>query len=196
MEIEKRGREAEIRSEDTEERRMINGYAAVYDSISEDLGGFREIILPGAFDSVLARSPDVRALVNHDTSLVIGRTTSETLRLESDPIGLRFTVDLPTTTYGDDLRKSVRRGDITGASFAFNVDFEDYDLRFEGEEILREIRNIASLYEVSVVTFPAYQATEVSARSLDAIRSVKMETTKKYRDAYLLKIKCELSGVN
>lgn len=196
MEIERRGIEIELRTPDEEKRNSISGYAAVFNSVSEDLGGFREIILPGAFNSVLARNPDVRALVNHDTSRVLGRTINQTLDLRSDETGLAFSVDLPNTTFAKDLRSSVRRGDISGASFAFTVGYNDYDIRFEGDELIREIRNIASLFEVSVVTFPAYQATAVSARSLKAVKEAnKPKISESYRDLYLLKISCELDGI-
>ncbi len=167
----------------------LTGYAAVYDSVSEDLGGFREIIAPGAFDSVLGRNSDVRALVNHDTSKVLGRTVSQTLSLESDDRGLAFDIDLPNTVAANDLAVSVERGDVSGASFAFNVDFDDYDIEFNGGEVIRIIRNIAALYEISVVTFPAYAATEVSSRHLQHILAKKPGAKK---DLYDLKIELAL----
>lgn len=146
------------------ESRSVAGYASVFNSMSEDLGGFREIITPGAFRSVLDNKPDIRALINHDTGRVIGRTAAGTLSLEEDRTGLRFNVSLPPTPEGNALYTSIQRGDISGASFGFRLDYEDYDVSFQGEELIREIRNIAQLYEISVVTFPAYRATEVSAR--------------------------------
>lgn len=188
--MEKRAIEVELRA--AGDRNSISGYAAIYNSFSEDLGGFREVILPGAFNSVLARNPDVRALVNHDTAQVLGRTISKTLSLESDDTGLAFSVDLPDTSVARDLHTSVRRGDVSGASFAFNVGFEDYDIRFEGDELVREIRNIANLYEVSVVTFPAYLATEVSARCLERVKAVSATSVEQLKDLYSLKIKRSL----
>ncbi len=188
--MEKRAIEVELRA--AGDRNSISGYAAIYNSFSEDLGGFREVLLPGAFNSVLARNPDVRALVNHDTAQVLGRTISKTLSLESDDTGLAFSVDLPDTSVARDLHTSVRRGDVSGASFAFSVGFDDYDIRFEGDELVREIRNIANLYEVSVVTFPAYLATEVSARCLERVKAVSATSVEQLKDLYSLKIKRSL----
>lgn len=175
----------------------ISGYAAVFDSLSEDLGGFREVIAPGAFAPALAGDPDIRALFNHNTSMVLGRTTAQTLTLGEDNAGLRFSVNLPDVSYARDLHTSVARGDISGASFAFRVGPEDYDLSFEGDEIIRRIRRIPIVFEVSVATNPAYVETQVSARSygpLDiAIRALeqshKLESS---RDLYLLKIRRQL----
>lgn len=184
---------AEIRSEGNSS--VISGYAALYDSLSEDLGGFRELIEPGAFAPALAGEPDIRALFNHDTSMVLGRTTSNTLTIGEDDQGLRFSVDIPDVSYARDLHTSVSRGDISGASFAFRVGPDDYDLSFEGDEIIRRIRRIPVVYEVSVVTNPAYPETEVSARSLKSLddRIKKLEKgVKSTRDLYLLKIRREL----
>lgn len=167
--IETLGVEARYQVRQEAEQRMVSGYAALYNSLSEDLGGFREVILPGSFRSVLSRDPDIRALINHDTGRVIGRTRAGTLTLEEDENGLRFGVNLPPTPDGNALYTSVARGDITGASFAFRLDYDDYDVSFEGDELIREINNIGQLYEVSVVTFPAYAATEVSARHVEHI---------------------------
>ena len=100
--------------------RTLHGYAAVYNVESEDLGGFRERIAPGAFSGVL--DADVRALLNHDPSQVLGRTKSSTLRLFDEQRGLRFEVDLPESPLGENVREAVRRGDIDGASFRFVVD--------------------------------------------------------------------------
>ena len=169
MKIERAGFETKYETRAQNETRSISGYAALYNRFSEDLGGFREIIRPGAFKSVLANDPDIRALINHDTGRVIGRTRAGTLSLNEDDTGLAFSIDLPPTPEGNALHTSVARGDITGASFAFNLDFEDYNVFFEGDELIREIRNFSHLYEVSVVTFPAYQATEVSARHVEHI---------------------------
>lgn len=188
MDIETRWREGELRA--TGER-TIEGYAAVYNSFSEDLGGFREVIMPGAFTSILASNPDVRALIGHDTSQVIGRTQSGTLTLTNDETGLAFSIDLPNTMVARDLHTQVGRGDISGASFGFSLGFDDYDIRFEGEEIIREVFNISRLYEVSVVAFPAYADTVVSARHLEYMRS-KKPVKEKYLDAYNLKITCAL----
>lgn len=172
----------------------LGGVAAPYNSLSHDLGGFREIILPGAFRSVLASDPDVRALRNHNTDKVLGRTLSNTLELRESDEGLGFSVDLPDVSYARDLHTLVSRGDISGASFAFNVDPEDYDIRYEGDELIREIRNIPKLYEISIVTFPAYEESQVSARFLKDLETFKTPKTRNYVSLYNLKIRMALEA--
>jgi HK97 family phage prohead protease len=97
------------------------GYAAVFNAPSHDLGGFREVIKPGAFKRTLADSAHVVALNNHNADQVLGRVGSGTLRLEEDDTGLRFELDLPDTSYARDLSALVQRGDVAGCSFAFSV---------------------------------------------------------------------------
>src|SRR5215210_602241 len=104
--------------------RTVVGYAAVYDIVSEDLGGYRERIAPGAFATVL--DSDVRCLLNHDVNEVLGRTKSGTLRLFDERRGLRFELDLPDSPLGQNVREAVRRGDLDGASFRFVVGEEDW----------------------------------------------------------------------
>jgi HK97 family phage prohead protease len=139
--------------------RTIAGYAAVFNSVTDIGGMFREQIAPGAFKSSMAG--DVRALFDHDTSHVLGRTKSETLRLKEDAHGLAVEIDLPDTQTGRDLRESMTRGDIDGMSFGFRVTKQEWDE--SGEIPLRTIREV-ELFEVSVVTFPAYADTEVALR--------------------------------
>src|SRR5690349_20178291 len=98
------------------------GYAAVFNSQSADLGGFKEVIAPGAFTRSLSDAvTDPRALVSHDPQRILGRVSAGTLRLAQDDHGLRFEIDVPDTTYGRDLLESVKRGDIRGASFGFRL---------------------------------------------------------------------------
>ena len=137
--------------------KTLTGYAAVYDVDSEDLGGYRERIAPGAFDAVLASDADVRALLNHDENIVLGRTKSGTLRLSSEKRGLRFECDLPESR--SDLREAVKRGDIDGASFRFIVGDEDWD----GE--LRTVQSVDKLLDISLATVPAYPAASVELRT-------------------------------
>ena len=140
----------------------ITGYAAVFNSRSEDLGGFVEIIEPGAFSGSL-ESADVRALVGHDATQVIGRNKSGTLNVFEDDHGLRVEIDPPNTSAGRDIVESVRRGDIDSMSFGFIAtnDRWEYD---DGQEV-RYLEQV-ELLEVSVVAWPAYQSTEVAVRSL------------------------------
>jgi HK97 family phage prohead protease len=140
--------------------RTLHGYAAVYNVESDDLGGFREKIAQGAFASVL--DSDVRALLNHDPSQVLGRTRSGTLRLRDEQRGLRFEVDLPDSPLGDNVREAVRRGDIDGASFRFVVGRDSWD----GD--LRTVEQIKELKDVTVATFGAYPAASVELRTRDA----------------------------
>lgn len=144
----------------------VAGYAAVFNSITDIGGYFREQIAPGAFDSAL--SADVRALFNHDTGLVLGRTTASTLRLAQDSHGLAVEIDMPDTALARDLTVSMKRGDITGMSFGFMVTKQTWDET--GDTPLRTIGAV-DLFEVSIVTFPAYADTEVAVRALDAFRS-------------------------
>jgi len=144
--------------------RKIVGYAAVFNSFSEPLGGFREIIRPGAFSRAIANNADVRALVDHDPSRILGRTASRTLRLREDDRGLRYEVDLPDTSAGRDIAESIRRGDVSGSSFAFRALKDTW--RTENGEDIRELHDV-DLFDVSPVTYPAYPATDAAMRSRD-----------------------------
>src|SRR5438876_6249782 len=104
----------------------LSGYAIVFNAMSLDLGGFKEIILPEAVDRTLSEALDVRALVDHDTGKVIGRTRAGTLMLRKDRKGLRTEIDPADTTAGRDVLESVRRGDISGMSFAFRTLTDDW----------------------------------------------------------------------
>lgn len=141
---------------------MVAGYAAVF-NVETDIGGmFREKIAPGAFAKTI--KGDIRSLFDHNSSLILGRTKSGTLRLKEDERGLGYEVDLPDTQAGRDLRVSMDRGDIDGSSFAFRVTKQSWD---ETREIpLRTIEEV-ELYEVGPVTFPQYPEAEVGLRSLN-----------------------------
>jgi len=171
----------------------ITGHAAVFDKMSSDLGGFREIIAPNAFKDVL--NDDVRALVNHDPSLLLARTTSGTLNLEQTDEGLQYTFDVPDTTYGRDLVISMERGDITQSSFAFTIEDDSWETTEDGE--VRTINKIKQLYDVSPVTYPAYPDADdltLAQRSL-AVYKEKEENKRQEKDLVkrsLLKLKIEL----
>jgi HK97 family phage prohead protease len=168
-EIERRtGRE--VRATDAGEgEATIEGYAAVFNSKSEDMG-FREIILPGAFDRALKEKHDVRALVNHDSNQILGRTKSGTLALSIDDHGLKAKITPPDTQVARDVLTSLRRGDLDGMSFAFITLTDDF--RTQDGEVVREISDL-ELVDVSVVAFPAYPATQVSARALEQAAAAK-----------------------
>jgi HK97 family phage prohead protease len=153
---------AEVRDDATAPR--LSGYAAVFNQRANIAGLFDEEILPGAFTEAIGRD-DVRALFNHDGNFVLGRSSSGTLRLVQDDHGLRYEVDPPDTTWARDLLVTVRRGDVSQSSFAFGVDEEEWDYSNRAMP-LRKIKAVR-LYDVSPVTYPAYDGTEVSARCRD-----------------------------
>jgi HK97 family phage prohead protease len=147
----------------------LEGYASVFNRPSDDLGGFTEIVLPGAFTrSLQSNRVDPLALVHHMPHLVLGRRSAGTLRLEEDSKGLSFEVDLPDTTTARDLLVSVERGDIKGASFAFTVAPDGDHWEVCGEQVTRELRDV-TLHEITITPTPAYPDTEVARRALDTI---------------------------
>lgn len=147
--------EVEIRS--LNGNRVIEGHAAVFNRISQNMGGFVEKIRPGAFTKTLQEA-DVRALINHDPNLVLGRNKSGTLNLAQDDIGLRYGIMPPNTTYANDLAVSMERGDIDRSSFGFFAVDEDWSMTEQGFPV-RELIQV-SLVDVSVVTYPAYLDAE------------------------------------
>lgn len=153
---EQRTIDVDVQDIDTRGRTLV-GYAAVYNAVSEDLGGFTERIAPGAFGNVL--DADVRALLNHDPNQVLGRTRSGTLRLHDEQRGLRFEIDIPDSPLGENVRASVARGDIDGASFRFTVDRDSWD----GD--LRTVESVRELKDITVATFGAYPAASVELRT-------------------------------
>ena len=152
--------------------RSIAWYPALFDQLSEDLGGFRERIGRRAFTKSL-QERDVRSLINHDPNLILGRTSKGSLTLAVDLKGLRAESAIPATSYAADLMTNIDNGNISGGSFAFRAEKDSWRLEnLEGSEepVLVRTVNEAWLYDVSLVTFPAYLATEGSAslRSLAA----------------------------
>lgn len=147
----------------------LAGYALKYNKFSEDLGGFKEVIKPGAFTESL-KTADVRALIDHDPSLILGRNTASTLRLIDDEVGLGFEVDVDTRiTYASNLLISVGRGDKDQCSFGFFCDECEWDWYPGGQDLVLRSITLGRLFDISVVTYPAYVDTEVALRSLDAI---------------------------
>ncbi len=156
----------------------IVGLAAVFESLSENLGGFREQIMPGAFDD--ADMTDVRGLFNHDPNFVLGRTRSDTLELEITSKGLRFEIELPDTqTIRDLVLEPIKRGDVDQASFGFIVapGGATFDENEDGV-LIRTITKFMRIFDVSPVTFPAFQDTavgEASFRSFETERDTLQE---------------------
>jgi Escherichia/Staphylococcus phage prohead protease len=153
---EQRTIDVDVHDLDTRGRTVV-GYAALYNTLSEDLGGYREQIAPGAFAGVL--DADVRALLNHDPNEVLGRTKSGTLRLHDEERGLRFELDLPDSPLGQNMRTAISRGDLDGASFRFEVGDEAWD----GD--VRTIKSVKELRDVTLATYPAYPAASVELRT-------------------------------
>lgn len=166
--------DVELRATTNEEgHTIIEGYAARFNSWSEDLGGFRERIKPGAFSKALMTS-DVRALYNHDSNnLPLGRTP-KTLRLYEDTKGLKFEADLPDTQFAKDLTVSIQRKDITGNSFSFTVDEGGDEWREKDGVTSRTITEFKELFDIGPVVFPAYASpkVKVAQRALDKIKEL------------------------
>ena len=141
---------------------IFRGHAAVFDQESQDLGGFTEVIARGAFRRALTESQDTVALFNHDSNLVLGRTTNRTLELKEDPRGLHAEFNAPDTQYARDIRELVKRGDVHQMSFAFTVLRDDWQERTDGT-VLRRVLEVDRLYDVSLVTTPAYTQTTAEA---------------------------------
>lgn len=161
--------DVEIRKAD-DGKVTIAGYAAVFDSPSENMGGWVEIIKRGAFRKVLAEKPDVRLLINHE-GLPLARTKNGTLRLKEDTKGLRFEADLDDTQDARDLVAKLERKDVDQMSFRFRLSIEGREWVYpEGEDELpqRVIHEFRAMPEISIVTFAAYPATEVGVRSMVA----------------------------
>jgi len=164
----------EMRGEGDNQTPVIRGHAAIFDTLSDNLGGFREQIAPGAFDDVL--SDDVRALFNHNPDHILGRSQAGTLRLSVDKTGLSYEIDPPDTQAGRDLVTSMRRGDINQSSFAFSVAKDSWTEDEDGNDI-RTITKFARLFDVSPVTYPAYPDAAVGLRSLAAWREASKPKT-------------------
>lgn len=155
---------------------IIEGYFAVFNSNYDIDEGMSESIAPGAFTEAL--SGDVRALVNHDTTLVLGRTKSNTLELKEDSHGLYGRVRInPKDSSALDLYERVKRGDVDGCSIGFDIAEEKTDFLDNGD-IHLTIEKVMPLYEVSCCTFPAYQETNISARAKEKEALMKREAEK------------------
>jgi Escherichia/Staphylococcus phage prohead protease len=152
----------------------LRGYAAVYNQTSHDLGGFREQIAPGAFDEVLTTNPDVHLTWDHDTRYVAARTKNNTLHLSSDDTGLLIDAQVGNYTWAKDLRTALERGDINQGSFAFNVaEGGDEFAADDDGNVMRTIRNIGGLYDVTVTAQGAYPQTSLAAmRSMAAMTGI------------------------
>jgi uncharacterized protein len=182
--VERRGF-AECRIEADDSGRKLRGYAIVFDSLSQDLGGFQEIIAPSAVDRALNEAHDIRALVDHDSAKIVGRTRAGTLSLKKDSRGLKVAIDPDhEISYVKDILRAVSRGDVSGMSFGFRTLDDEWD--FDRKVPLRTVTDML-ISEVSIVTFPAYTATDVSIaqRSMNAFRQAHPTKPKSYYDMRL-----------
>lgn len=164
VKIEERSYLAEVRISEDEKKLKIAGYASIFNELSEDLGGFREKVDIGAFRKTIKNS-DIKALINHDVNKILGRNISKTLILEEDDKGLKMEIYPPNTTYANNLLESMRRSDIDQCSFQFHVPpggdkWDDTNKN----KIIRTLKEV-ELFDVSVVTFPAYLKTSADIRS-------------------------------
>jgi len=150
------------------DKQTVVGYGAVFNSMSNDLGGFREFIAPNAFEGRL--KDDVRFLINHE-GMPLARTTNGTLRLSVDEKGLRYEADMPNTSTARDLMELLKNGTISQSSFAFTVEEDSWEVK-DGINI-RTIDKVSQLYDVSSVTYPAYNSASsaVALRSLEEWKS-------------------------
>lgn len=171
-EIEKRGGELQIEVSD----RLVSGYAVVFDTWSNDLG-FYEKILKGAITEDTIKRSDVICKLNHDDQKVLGRSKygEGSLILEVDDKGLKYTFEAPRTQYGDELLEYLRRGDITGSSFAFTIEEDEFSYQWPFDKaadpvLCREVIKVDKLFDVSPVFTPAYNQTSVqNKRKLEEV---------------------------
>lgn len=175
------------------EKMIVEGYALRFNTLSNDLGGFVETISPEALKD--ADLSDVRCLIDHDSSKVLGRTTSETLSLNIDDEGLYFRCKLPDTSYSRDLYENIRLGNINQCSFGFVLD-EDGDTFEKRDDGLfkRTLNKIRSLFDVSIVTYPAYNDTDVSP-ALRSIEAIQKEEQRKVEQEAEAQRKAELEQI-
>ena len=182
-----RSADAEFQTREDGENLSIEGYFAVFNSNYEIAPGMSESIAPGAFSKTL--SGDIRALINHDTTLVLGRTKANTLQLREDNHGLWGHIDVnPNDTDAMNLYERVKRGDVDQCSFGFDILSEETDFRDDGSVhwTIKEVE----LYEVSPCTFPAYEETNISARAKEREDLLKRKN-EAWKDAILKKLKGE-----
>lgn len=174
--LEQRSYNFEVRAEESEAGNIITGRPIVYNSRT-DLGWFDEIIEPGALNDT--DLTDVRFLVNHDTSKIPlarsrrnnGNSTMQ-LTTDNDGLGIRVTLDTENNSEARSLYSAVQRGDISGMSFMFGIRDEEWE-NLDSDHPTRHIKDISTVVEVSAVTFPAYESTEINARSKEALENAR-----------------------
>ena len=163
MEIERRAVTGDVELRSEGEELTAIGYAAVFNARSENLGGFTETVAPGAFSETL-KTQDVLGLFNHDTNMLLGRTSNGTLEIDEDQHGLRYSLRLPNTSVGRDVAELLKTRTIQGSSFGFNTIKDSWGETESGYPERRLLE--ARLIDISPVSKPAYLQTEASLRSL------------------------------
>ena len=143
----------------------LAGHAAVFD-VHAQMPGHWETLARSAFDEALHSDRDVKALFNHNPSMVLGSTRAKTLRLDVDDVGLAFEVDLPDTSYARDLRELVDREDVAGCSFGFIPGVDRWSRAPDGGQLRTHVA-VKELLDVSLVSYPAYDGTDVALRHVD-----------------------------
>ena len=159
----------------------LAGYAAVFNSQSQDLGGFVERILPGAFKQSLTKPDNIRALLEHDPQRLLGRVGARTLTLQEDKKGLYFELSLPDTSYARDLSVLVERRDISGCSFGFRVPDGGANWDMRSGQLTRDLIAI-DLHEITITANPAYLDTTVAKRSMEEWRNSQLEGNFRWLD--------------
>lgn len=139
---------------------LLRGMAIVFNERSQDLGGFVEIIKPQAIERTLAEGIDLRAFFDHDPAKILGRASAGTLRTEVTPQGFAVEIDPPSVTDPPNLIESIQRGDLSGMSFSFRTMPNGDEWKRDGDMIVRTVTDMR-VYEVSIVSMPAYEQTDV-----------------------------------
>lgn len=196
--LEKRFIDVEVRTESNENNKMIiEGYALKFNTKSNPLNGngvrFIETISPKAL--LDADMSDVRALIDHNPSLVLARTTADTLKLEVDEVGLKFKAELANTTYARDLYQNIQAGNISQCSFAFELNDKGDTVRYNKESRMyeRTLNSFKKISDVSAVTYPAYDDTDVAPALRSIVKANKeAEQIKKQHELELLQAQVDL----
>ena len=185
----------EIRTDEEKESEIYaEGYALVFNSWSEDLGGFVETIEPSALEG--SDLSDVRALFNHNADKVLARSSAGTLDLETDEKGLKFRFKIPNTSYGKDIAENLKNGNIDQCSFGFVLDDNGDSFDFDEKRSIyqRTLKKIKSVMDISLVTYPAYSSTSAAPalRSIDKIENELLEQRQIQHEKEKLKLELEL----
>lgn len=168
--MDKETRISSIKASTETSENLVEGYALKFNTLSEDLGGFKEVILQNALSET--DMTDIRCFLDHDTSKILGRTISNTLNIEVDEIGLKIKCALPNNTLGNDTFESIRRGDLSQMSFAFILGNNGDNFEHTENGYIRKIHNIKKITEVSIVSIPAYSETDIAVAQRNLHNSI------------------------